>query len=104
MLIINRIAIRTVFTLGVALVTSAAYAQCGPAGSVGISSATGLLGALNTVNTAFITQTTAFVAGQASAPNQWGGGVWARGIGGQNTLNSAGTRTVLKPPAAPPPP
>src|ERR1700674_6112571 len=57
---------------------TAANAQCGPAGSVGISSATALLTTLNSVNTAFLTQTSSFVAGQGSSqPNQLGGGVWA---------------------------
>jgi outer membrane autotransporter protein len=82
---------------------SAAHAQCGPSGSVGISSATGLLATLNTVNTAFLTQTNAFVAAQPSAPDQLGGGVWGRAIGGQVTLNGSGTVTFLNPPAAPAP-
>lgn len=100
---IVRIALSCVSALFVAVVSTAAHAQCGPAGSVGISSATGLLGALNTVNTAFLTQTTAFVGGQAGAPNQTGGGIWTRGIGGQQTLDSVGIVTFITPPAAPSP-
>jgi outer membrane autotransporter protein len=103
MSIIVRNALSVVLALLLSFVASAAYAQCGPAGSVGISSATGLLGALNTVNTSFLTQTTAFVAGQPSEPDRVGGGVWARGIGGRQTLDAVGTVTFLNPPAAPAP-
>lgn len=88
--------------------TSSAFAQvqvtpCGPAGSVGLSSATGLLTTLNTVNTAFLTQTSAFVAGQPSAPDQLGGGVWGRAITGEVTVNGASTVTFVNPPLAPAP-
>jgi outer membrane autotransporter protein len=81
---------------------TAANAQCGPAGSVGISSATALLTTLNSVNTAFLTQTSSFVAGQGSSqPNQLGGGVWARGVGGSVTVDGPGTVTFASAPAAP---
>lgn len=95
--------------LVVILAASAAFAQapavapCGPAGSVGLSSATGLLATLNTVNTAFLTQTNAFVAGQPSAPDQPGGGVWGRAITGEVTLNGSATVTFVTPPSAPTP-
>jgi outer membrane autotransporter protein len=81
---------------------TAANAQCGPAGSVGISSATALLTTLNSVNTAFLTQTSSFVTGQASSqPDQQGGGVWARGVGGSVSVAGPGTVTFANAPAAP---
>jgi outer membrane autotransporter protein len=48
-----------------------------------------LVSAINTVNTAFLTQSTAFVSAPANpVPNQEGGGVWARGVGGEMTTKS----------------
>src|SRR5258708_7285946 len=81
---------------------TAANAQCGPAGSVGISSATALLTTLNSVNTAFLTQTSSFVTGQASSqPDQQGGGVWARGVGGSLTAAGPGPVAFSNAPAVP---
>ncbi len=66
--------------------------SCGPAGSVGLSSATALQSTLNTANTAFGTQTNAFVGSPANPqPNQPGGGVWVRGIGGRVDNSAVGT-------------
>jgi hypothetical protein len=74
------------------------HAQCGPGGSVGISSSTGLLSALNTVNTGFMTQTNAFVVVQSSSDrDQLVGGVWARAIGGELKVDSAGPVTFTAP-------
>ena len=43
-----------------------------------------LVSAINTANTAFLSQSTAFVSAPGNpAPNQEGGGVWVRGIGGE---------------------
>lgn len=43
-----------------------------------------LVSSINTLNTAFLTQSTAFVGAPGNPrPNQEGGGVWARGIGGE---------------------
>jgi outer membrane autotransporter protein len=54
-----------------------------------------LVSVLNTVNTAFLTQTNAFIGAPANAPpNQMGGGVWTRGIGGRIDTDSVGTTTV----------
>ncbi|KIZ48001.1 transporter [Rhodopseudomonas palustris] len=51
-----------------------------------------LVSAINTANTAFLTQSTAFVSAPVNpAPNQEGGGVWARGIGGEITTKSTST-------------
>lgn len=50
-----------------------------------------LISSINVANTAFLTQSTAFVGSPANPrPNQEGGGVWARGIGGDiNTKNNS---------------
>ena len=51
-----------------------------------------LVSAINTANTAFLTQSTAFVSAPANPqPNQEGGGVWTRGIGGEITTKSTST-------------
>jgi outer membrane autotransporter protein len=49
-----------------------------------------LISSINTLNTAFLTQSTAFVGAPGNPrPDQEGGGVWARGIGGDiNTKNT----------------
>jgi opacity protein-like surface antigen len=53
-----------------------------------------LISSINAANTAFLTQSTAFVGSPANpAPGQEGGGVWARGIGGEITTNNRGTST-----------
>jgi len=58
-------------------------------------------GAIGNVNTAFLTQQgSAFVSAPANpAPDQPGGGVWARGVGGEATVkstsNSASTNTLV---------
>ncbi len=88
------------------LMSSAAQAQCVGTGVAGAVS--GLLGvaagaAVNTVvsatttaNTAFLTQSTAFVGAPANPqPGQKGGGVWGRAIGGQiDTKNTSTTTNV----------
>jgi len=51
-----------------------------------------LVSAINTANTAFLTQSTAFVSAPGNpAPNQEGGGIWSRGIGGEITTKSTST-------------
>jgi opacity protein-like surface antigen len=56
----------------------------------GATSAAALSAAIGNVNTAFLTQQgSAFVSAPANpSPNQPGGGVWARGVGGEVTLKS----------------
>ncbi len=51
-----------------------------------------LVAAINASNTAFLTQSTAFI-GSPLNPEPWqlGGGVWARGIGGQTDFRSTAT-------------
>jgi opacity protein-like surface antigen len=51
-----------------------------------------LVSTINAANTAFLTQSTAFISAPPNpAPNQEGGGVWARGIGGEMTTKSTST-------------
>ena len=71
-------------------------APCGgSAGFVGLSSVTTFLSILNTIDTAFLTQTNAFVVSKSPArPNEVGGGVWARGVGGQVTIDGSATVTI----------
>jgi outer membrane autotransporter protein len=88
--------------------SSAAMAQCvgtGAAAALGAApfNLTGvaqgaavstLISSINTLNTAFLTQSTAFVGAPGNPrPNQEGGGVWVRGIGGEidtkNTTTSS---------------
>jgi opacity protein-like surface antigen len=58
----------------------------------GISS---LVSAINTANTAFLTQSTAFIGSPSNPdPNQLGGGVWARGIDGQSDFKSTAATTL----------
>lgn len=82
---------------------SSAWAQCAGAGGAnpflpfaagGTASVNSLVSVLNTVNTAFLTQSTAFVGAPGGAPADTnGGGVWSRGIGGRIDNNSTGTLT-----------
>ena len=91
--------------------STAAHADCvgnlnGPAGLGGnggwgaptstaaASVATSLSTAITTLDIAFLTQTSAFVGTPTNPqPNQLGGGLWIRGVGGQNTVSSTGTAT-----------
>jgi hypothetical protein len=82
-------------------VSSAAQAQCaftglppGVPNLPGIEMAGSLPASISTsvttVNTAFLTQTTAFVASpQGTQPGQFAGGVWIRGVGGSADVDSA---------------
>lgn len=55
-----------------------------------------LISAINTANTAFLTQSSAFVSAPPNpVPNQEGGGVWARAIGGDITTKSTSTTTNI---------
>lgn len=81
--------------------SSAAMANCSGTGALQVTGPNGLtpflpfaaggavsslISAINTANTAFLTQSTAFVSAPPNpAPNQEGGGVWGRAIGGEMT-------------------
>ncbi|MBO0755600.1 MAG: autotransporter domain-containing protein [Bradyrhizobiaceae bacterium] len=48
-----------------------------------------LIASINAVNTAFLTQSSAFIGSPPNPrPDQEGGGVWVRGVGGQFTFNT----------------
>ena len=65
-----------------------------PTSNGAASVATALTTAITTLDIAFLTQTSAFVGTPNNPqPNQLGGGVWIRGVGGQNTVSSTGTAT-----------
>ncbi|MGH7887940.1 MAG: autotransporter domain-containing protein, partial [Candidatus Binatia bacterium] len=54
-----------------------------------------LVSAINVANTAFLSQSTAFIGSPPNPdPNQLGGGVWARGIGGQTDFKSTSTSST----------
>ena len=91
----NRYLISGVLAAALAVPASSAFAQCTPSGAAGLvasqfapfaagGSLNSLISAINTANTAFLTQTTAFIGAPPNPkPNQEGGGVWVRGIGGE---------------------
>jgi opacity protein-like surface antigen len=55
---------------------------------------TSLVSAINTANTAFLTQSSAFIGSPADPqPEQLGGGVWGRAIGGRINTNNTGVST-----------
>jgi outer membrane autotransporter protein len=69
-----------------------AFVDFGETSSGTVSAVQSLISVLNTNNTAFLTQTSAFVGAPANpAPGQPGGGVWARGIGGSVTTRTSGS-------------
>lgn len=93
--------------LVLAMMASAAQAQCAdpsrgqnalglpsfglPINST-VSGVQSLVAVLTTTNTAFLTQTSGFIGAPANpGPNQPGGGVWARGIGGTFDTNVPGS-------------
>ena len=97
--------------IGILFGISAAQAQCtitATQGSVGrdttalfqslFSSVNAIGSSITTVNTAFLTQTSAFLASPAgSQPNQFAGGVWIRGVGGDTTIDATSTGTRFNP-------
>jgi opacity protein-like surface antigen len=85
---------------------SGAQAQCvttpgggafnfGPLSAGGSSAVTALVSTTNAVNTAFLTQTSAFIgSASATAPDQQVGGVWTRLVAGEAEVKSTGTSTA----------
>jgi opacity protein-like surface antigen len=87
--------------LAALLTSTAAMANCSGTGALAVPGPTGvspflpfaaggavssLISAINTANTAFLTQSTAFISAPPNpAPGQEGGGVWGRAIGGEMT-------------------
>jgi opacity protein-like surface antigen len=84
----------------------AAQAQCVATGQVAAagadftpiargSSVNSLVSVLNTTSTAFLNQTNAFIGAPANPqPNQIGGGVWGRGVGGRIDTDATGVATL----------
>jgi opacity protein-like surface antigen len=67
----------------------------GTLSSSAISTAVNLGAALNTANTAFLSQSTAFIGNPSSPlPDQAGGGVWTRGVGGAVDINGGSTTNL----------
>ncbi len=84
--------------------SSAAQAQCtAPPAAIpfaaflsasGASAVGSIVSTLNTVSTTFLTQSTAFVSAPGNPqPNQSGGGIWVRGIGGTVETDTRSTAT-----------
>jgi opacity protein-like surface antigen len=71
--------------------------------SIGQSSAA-IAGAISAVETSFLTQQgSAFVAAPGNpTPNQPGGGVWVRGVGGEANIKSSSSSTATATASAPP--
>jgi len=54
-----------------------------------------LVATINTVNTAFLTQSSAFISAPDNpAPESTGGGVWSRGVGGEVNTHTTGVSNV----------
>jgi opacity protein-like surface antigen len=113
------VANRKVAMVGAALATllsaSSAFAQnCvttqvgAPINNIGqfaiptVAAAASISGAIGNVSTAFLTQQgSAFVSAPANpAPDQPGGGVWARAVGGHVNISSTSNSTVVTTPTA----
>lgn len=102
----RRTAAGAAFVVALSL-SSTAMASCFGSGSLGGAGAAmlpfvaggsinSLVAAVNVMNTAFLTETNAMIGAPANPfPNQEGGGVWVRGVGGQvNTKATATTQNV----------
>src|SRR5258708_2511609 len=64
--------------------------------SAGLAGANVIAGSISAANTAFLTQSTAFVSAPGNpAPNSEGGGLWTRGVGGSLNMNTAQSGTVV---------
>jgi opacity protein-like surface antigen len=99
--------------IALVLASSAAHAQCALTGTAGRgerllgylgASGNSISSALTALNTAFQTQTSAFISSPpGSQPNEFTGGAWLRTVGGRVDANtdSTGTRTRPAPPLGP---
>src|SRR6266436_5595770 len=60
------------------------------------ASVNALTSSINTANTAFLTQSSALIGSPANPqPDQEGGGVWARGVGGHLSTSTTSTTGTL---------
>jgi opacity protein-like surface antigen len=104
----RKITIRGAAALALTLLSvAAAQAQCTSSGAVstspeigpwsaavagGSASVAALVSSINSVNTAFLTQSSAFIGSPPNPqPDQQGGGVWARSVGGHVDSSTATT-------------
>jgi hypothetical protein len=74
-------------------VAAGAVANAGVMAVTNVSASVGaLVSSINTVNTAFLTQSSAFIGSPANPqPDQEGGGIWARGVGGHLSVSTTAT-------------
>jgi opacity protein-like surface antigen len=73
--------------------TAPVVAQAAGMAVANVSASVGtLITSINSVNTAFLTQSSAFIGSPANPqPDQQGGGVWARGVGGHLSASTTAT-------------
>jgi opacity protein-like surface antigen len=73
--------------------TAPVVAQAAGMAVANVSASVGtLVASINSVNTAFLTQSSAFIGSPANPqPEQQGGGVWARGVGGHLSVGTTAT-------------
>lgn len=73
--------------------TAPVVAQAASMAVANVSASVGaLITSINSVNTAFLTQSSAFIGSPADPrPDQQGGGVWARGVGGHLSVGTTAT-------------
>src|SRR5262245_18869142 len=76
----------------------------GPAAvCAGASAGSSISSAITTLDVAFLTQSTVFVSSPTNPrPDQMGGGVWIRGVGGEDRVTSSSTVTAIGTAAIPP--
>ena len=69
----------------------------GPAAvCAGASAGASITSAITTLDIAFLTQSTTFVSFPSNPrPDQLGGGIWIRGVGGENTVSSSSATTSV---------
>src|SRR6266446_1748949 len=74
-------------------VAGGVVANAGVMAVTNVSASVGaLISSINTANTAFLTQSSAFIGSPANPqPDQEGGGVWARGVGGHLSTSTTST-------------
>jgi len=81
-----------------------AFFNWGPAAiCAGASAGSSISSSITTLDVAFLTQSTVFVSSPTNPqPDQMGGGVWIRGVGGEDRIKSSSTTTSIGTGAIPP--
>src|SRR5215471_19369495 len=79
--------------LNILSTTAPVVAQAAGMAVANVSASVGaLVSSINSANTAFLTQSSAFIGSPANPqPDQEGGGVWARGVGGHLSVGTTAT-------------